>query len=480
MSDKEIRLVQARVKVADLKKGMVIKAYSRFSKRYQNMDEQTCEFVRHNFKGTRCVVQRGKKKLNIPVKSVKPKDTLKGIFDFPPALQKITIVTKELAEALKLRGMLEFVAVQPEKIREQTQKDLKQLLKMVEKTVEPGQRPAIRPGSKRRIPSAQIANTLVESVYNSVPIRLNTSQSIEDDMDAARMGKLSVKGIEENVRQITANQSVDAMVAISSLIDSQQTYDHCVDVGVIFQTTYLAIQRKRKKRSVFKNENQVMLGGFLHDFGKSVLPREILDSKARFPKNSRAMQIIRSHPVHGARQLSMLNMADPIIDIALHHHVKMNTDMLTSYPQETDYKNVSFEARLVAIIDIYQALVGTRTYKKSWSPPATMRYLEALAGIEIDQHAFDLFIREMGVYPKGSLVKLSDRSVGFVMNVPQGKQDLNRPIIAVVLNDRGQELTHHNVVDLQVDRDISIVEDLDKKDVFGDRALEVFTRINIA
>jgi putative nucleotidyltransferase with HDIG domain len=268
-------------------------------------------------------------------------------------------------------------------------------------------------------------------------------------------------------------------MSISSLKESQQTYDHSVDVGVIFQSVYFKIQTKRKKKSAFSRKNQAMLGGFLHDFGKSMVPREILESKSQLEKSSRAKQIIRSHPVHGARQLTTLGMPTPIVDMARYHHVKMDTDMLTSYPQDTDYKNISFEARLVSIIDIYQALVGTRSYKKSWSPPATMRYLEALAGVEIDQYAFDLFIREMGVYPKGSLVELNDGSLGFVMNVPEGKQDLNRPIVAVVRNGRGQDLTHHHLLDLRSDRDVSIARDLNRKDVFGERALEVFASITV-
>ncbi|MBT6611024.1 MAG: hypothetical protein HOB38_02880, partial [Deltaproteobacteria bacterium] len=144
-----------------------------------------------------------------------------------------------------------------------------------------------------------------------------------------------------------------------------------------------------------------------------------------------------------------------------------------------DYKTISFEARLISVIDIYQALVGTRTYQKSWSPAATMRYLEALAGVEIDQYAFDLFLHEMGVYPKGSIVELTDGSLGFVMNVPVGKQDLRRPIVAVVRNSEGQDLTHQHLLDLQVERDMSITRDVDRKDVFGDRTLEVFTTITI-
>ena len=476
-SDNE--LVKSKVKVKKLKEGMVIKAYTKFSGRYQSMDEGTCEFIRHNFRGTRAIIVRENKKYNTGVKYLQTGDTLSGLYDFPPALQKITIATKELSQALEKRGMLEFITVQPKAVAERAKEQLQELVMMVEKSAQSRPMTAAIGGWKSSTPSARIAQKLVESVQKSIPIRKETSLSIENEMENARKGTLSVKTIENSVNNIAANDSIDALTSISSLKESQQIYDHCVDVGVIFQAVYFKIQTKRKRKSAFRHKNQAMLGGFLHDFGKSVVPREILESKRQFEKSSRSMQIIRSHPVHGARQLSMLNMPAPIIDMARFHHVKMNTDMLTSYPQDTDYKNISFEARLMSIIDIYQALVGTRNYQKSWSPPATMRYLEALAGVEIDQYVFDLFIREMGVYPKGSMVELSDGSLGFVMNVPEGKQDLNRPIVAVVRNGQGQDLTHHHLIDLQADRDVSIARDLDRKDVFGERVLEVFATITV-
>ncbi|MBU2645238.1 HD domain-containing protein [bacterium] len=480
MSEPGSRIVQAKVKVESLKKGMVIKAYSGFSSRYNMMDALTCEFVRHNFRGTRVIVLRGDKKFNIEVEDLKPGDTLKGIHHFPPALQKLTIVTPELIGALKKRGMLAFIAVQPMLIAEQTRKELRELLQMVEETTRSQSTPAIGRNPKLRSISARIVSDLVESVQKSLPIRQETVESIQYEMDNARRGILSVKSIENSVNNITVNESIAALLAISSLKESQQTYDHCVDVGVIFQSVYLKIQTKRRKKSVFSKKNQAMLGGFLHDFGKSVVPHEILDSKKKFDKNSRPMQILRSHPIHGARQLTVLNLPKAIVEMAGYHHVKMDGDMLSSYPQDVSFKNISFEVRLLSIIDIYQALVGTRSYQRSWSPPATMRYLEALAGVEIDQYAFDLFIREMGVYPKGSLVELSDGSLGFVMNVPQGDKDINRPIIAIVRNNKGEDITHHHLLDLAVEKDISIAQDIDRKDAFGEKTVDIFTSITVS
>jgi len=471
-------LKQAKTRVTELKDGMVIKAYCRFSRRYTDMDGLTCEFIRHNFRGTRCIVIRGQQKLQLPIRAIETGDSLIGVYDFPPALQKITRVTPELVNELKRRGVLEFITVQPVIRLRPLPRALEDLLDLVGTTrFEPSPPPAR--SHRKSGKAAEIVNQLVDSVQQSVPVREQTVGALEEEMDQARHGHLSIKGIQNSVDRILANQSVEALIAISSLKTSRRTYDHCVDVGVIFQSVYLKIQHKRKKPSVFRNENQAMLGGFLHDYGKSTIPKPILESEEPFAKNSRAMQIIRSHPVHGAKQLTAMNMPDCIVNLALYHHVKLNPAMLSSYPQDCDISKVGFEARLLAIIDIYQALVGTRQYKKSWSPPATMRYLDALAGVEIDQLAWDLFLREMGVYPRGSLVELFDGSLGFVLNVPGPGKDLLRPLVAVVRNRQGEDLSHHHLLDLEVERDMKIVKDVDRYQVFGEEALERFTGLTV-
>jgi HD-GYP domain-containing protein (c-di-GMP phosphodiesterase class II) len=217
----------------------------------------------------------------------------------------------------------------------------------------------------------------------------------------------------------------------------------------------------------------------LHDIGKAKIPKSIVESTALFEKNSRNLQILRSHPVFGADLLSRMNQPNSVVNMAHFHHVKQNTNMLSSYPIGIPYKKVSFETRLLAIIDIYQALTGKRRYQKSWSPPATMRYLSALAGVEYDLRVWESFLQMMGVYPKGSLVKLSDGRLGFVMNVPAGTEHRERPLVAVVVNRSGEMLGHPDLVNLRVEKDLRIIEDIDSQTVFGDRAVDVFTHLNL-
>ena len=135
------------------------------------------------------------------------------------------------------------------------------------------------------------------------------------------------------------------------------------------------------------------------------------------------------------------------------------------------------EARLVSIVDVYQALIGRRSYKKSWAPAAAIRYIDALAGAEFDEGIWEDFVNVMGIYPKGSLVEMSDETIGFVMNVPE--EDLERPEVVIFRGGDGKDLERPVLVDLAEEQDLEIEQDLDHYEILGDDAMDIFLQIEI-
>lgn len=468
-----------KISVSELRPGMVIEAYVNFDKAYHTIDKNVCLFIRHNFKGTIAVIKRKGEKRKIRIDDLKIGDSLLAIYSFPQKLNRIVNVTYSLIDDLKKRGMESFWVRQP---ISNTKTQLSELLKIaprLKKTIDQKQKRVVSPLQQRHLQSVNMVNEFVENVRNGVKTREKASSSLKNTMDEARHGKVNTNEIMDSINEIFKRSSVDAMAAIANLKESYQTYDHCVDVGIIFQNAYLKIQKKKGIKSVFETQNQALLGGFLHDFGKSKIPKDILDSKDRFDRNSRAMQVIRSHPFLGAQQLSDMKLPDCIVNMAHYHHVKKEMSMFTSYPPVKDYNMVSFETRLLSIIDIYQALVGTRSYKNSWTPPATLKYIDALSGIEVDHRVWKSFLATMGMYPKGSLVELSDGSQGFVMSIPKEGENLTRPIVAIIRNSDGKTSQHQTLVDLKIEKEIRIIKDIDRQKIFGDKALDVFASINV-
>lgn len=476
----KIKKRQVEVNVNDLEVGMVITAYTSFTSRYRPMDKATSDFIRHNFKKSRALIKRKGRKQDIPISNLKQGDDLIRLHSFPEDLKKLTHVSKPFIKELKNRGMVGFqVRKGNETLGNNSKRDLKELIKLVEKTSKKS-RKGLSIVQEKRQERAEIANNLVKKVSESAEIKQKASESMEYTMDQIRKGKSNIAEIRGFAKLITQKNSADALSALTGLQESDQIYAHSVEVGAIFQTAYYKIIEKKGTRSVFQNQYDAIMGALLHDLGKSKIPKEIIDSTEFYEKNSRATQILRSHPIFGAEILAKLNMPNAIIDMTHHHHVKQDTTMLSSYPANIEFKDVSFETRLLSIVDIYQALAGKRKYKKSWSAPATMRYLDALAGVEYDLRVWDQFLPIMGLYPKGSLVRLSDSSLGFVMNVPGPGRDLEKPMIAIIRNSQGETLTHHEVIDLAVEKDIRIAEDMNTQEVFGDKALDVFTSISVS
>lgn len=454
----ETKYERTLLNIKQLKRGMVIISYIGFSKKYQSMEEETCAFVKHNFKGSRARIIRNNKELDVGVEQVVITDTLKRIYKLPPELKKLTVVNEKLVQALMKRGFIKFEVKRPI-------------------VTEAAAKPPMTKKQEKYEKSKAQANKFVQEVKANVQTHSQTSEAVESIMDEARKGKVSYNGVKKYVDVITENASAESMTAILSLKESDQTYDHCVDVGVIFQSSYMKIQQAKGRKSFFENEAQVLLAAFLHDFGKSKVPKDILDSTVRFERDSHEMQMMQSHPAFAVDLLAGMGMSDDIINMAHYHHVKQDTTINSCYPKNVTYDEVIYETRLISIIDVYQALVGKRKYKKSWNPPAAMRYLDALAGVEFDMDVWDDFLQVMGLYPKGSLVELNDSSIAFVMNISE--EDPERPQVVVVRSQSGEDLTHHTLLDLQEEKEIEIVKDLDTMEIFGKDSMEIFSGINI-
>lgn len=442
------------VSIEDLDNSMHIEAYMGFSKLYTPASPKSAQWVAHNFRGSKAFIERGGKRGAVPIEKLRAGDHLLRIYEIPAGLSKLTKVTPPLVAELKARGFKKFLVAEE--------------VKSIDGAA-----------AERKAETVAEVKILQEKMEQAAPVRDEAKGAVEDLLDNARSGKIDTKQVIGYVDKICDAGTSEALTAMVSLKQSDQTYAHCVDVAAIFQTTYHGMLKLDGRTNVFRDPKEIMLAGFMHDFGKSKVPKDILDSTKRFERDSKEMHLLQSHPVFGAELLGHMGLPDYVVNMAHYHHVKMDPGMKSSYPP-VEYQDVFYETRILALVDIYQALVGKRSYKKSWTPPETVRYLGTLAGVEYPEELYTTFMMVLGKYPKSSLVKLSDGSAGFVMDVPHDKGQLDRPQVAIALDASGERLTHNDLVDLQVVRDIEIVGELDAQDVFGQHAVDVFKELNVA
>jgi len=133
------------------------------------------------------------------------------------------------------------------------------------------------------------------------------------------------------------------------------------------------------------------VAGLLHDLGKTCIPREILVKPGKLTESER--QIIREHPVVGARML--LASPEPMelaAVVAYEHHVMLDGG---GYPALRDARGAQYASMLVHVCDVYDALRTNRPYREAWESERALDYIRERAGVEFDPGVAQAFIAMM-------------------------------------------------------------------------------------
>jgi putative nucleotidyltransferase with HDIG domain len=169
------------------------------------------------------------------------------------------------------------------------------------------------------------------------------------------------------------------------------------------------------------------LGGLLHDVGKMKIPNEILNKPGKLTEEE--FGVMKSHAALSRDLLSGVpGISEMVIQIAGEHHEKMAGG---GYPRGIAGDQISQLGRMTAIVDVYDALTSNRVYHKGMEPTEVLKKLLEWSGTHLDGTLVQQYIRALGIYPVGSLVRLSG---GRLAIVAEQSEDLLRPMVRVVFD----------------------------------------------
>lgn len=123
----------------------------------------------------------------------------------------------------------------------------------------------------------------------------------------------------------------------------------------------------------------VRRGALLHDIGKMAVPESIL--KKPGPLTDEEWDLVRTHPVIGGEFLARVGYLGPALDIPYYHHERWDG---TGYPNGLKGTRIPLAARIYAVIDVYDALISDRPYRKAWTRAEAMSYVLSEAGAHFD------------------------------------------------------------------------------------------------
>lgn len=278
-----------------------------------------------------------------------------------------------------------------------------------------------------------------ESLF-AVRLKARAKEAMARLFNDARLGKtLEVTEASELVEDITASIHRHPHAFLSLVrLKSADDYTWLHSIAVCALMISLGRQLQLDEDTI----KQAGLAGLFHDIGKIAIPPAILNKPGKLTADE--FEVVKKHPAAGLALLkNNQQVSDLVLDVCLHHHEKIDGG---GYPRGIKGEEVSLYARMGAICDIYDAVTSDRAYKKGWPPAEAIRRMADWCDGHLDPTLFQAFVKMLGIYPTGSLVRLASGRLAIV--VEQHSHSLLTPRVMVFFSTGSNIPIPREIIDL--------------------------------
>ena len=138
----------------------------------------------------------------------------------------------------------------------------------------------------------------------------------------------------------------------------------------------------------FYDQKGIVWGAYVHDIGKIAIPDYILLKPGRLTKEE--FEIMKKHVIYGYKLVSGIKgIPQTTLNVVKYHHEKWDG---SGYPEGLKGTDIPLEARIFAIIDVFDALISKRPYKEAWSAEKALRIIKESSGSHFDPNLVDVFV----------------------------------------------------------------------------------------
>ncbi len=260
----------------------------------------------------------------------------------------------------------------------------------------------------------------INQLKNEYKKYVSAIKSIFDDISSgSELSYDKVRNISDSIYYNIVEDN-DIIQCINELryIDSY-TFVHSINVSLYASllSSWLGLGKEETDNAI--------LAGILHDIGKSKIPDRVLNKKG--PLNKDEFNIMKKHPIIGYDLVKDIDKIKPEIkDAILYHHEKVNGQ---GYPYGIKEQELNIYAKIISVVDVYDALTSDRCYKNKITPFDSFREIEEMGLGHFDLRIMLKFLYNTANYYVGSPILMNNGKIGEIIFITPN--NISRPIVKI-------------------------------------------------
>ena len=252
----------------------------------------------------------------------------------------------------------------------------------------------------------------------------NANKLMQGMMKDVRLGKqIELEQCEPMVDNIIDSmfRMPSALLPLAQMKNvDEYTFQHSVSVAALAVAFGRVMDMPRDEIKAFA------MGGLLHDVGKAKVPVSILNKLGKL--DDAEFSVMKNHALNTAELLKgAKGVTEITFNAAAQHHERYDG---TGYPHGLKGDQISLHGQMLAIVDVYDAITSMRVYHKGMPPTEALKKMFEWSGAHFNAKLVQAFIKGIGIYPAGSLVRMESERLGIVREVVPDK--LLQPIVQLI------------------------------------------------